>query len=62
MKHKFFVISALNPEPDEQALNQFCSQHRIVNVEKAFVANGERSYWSVCVTWLMYLRQLEGVG
>ena len=62
MKHKFFVISALNSESDEQSLNQFCSQHRVVNVEKAFVAHGERSYWSVCVTWLMYLRQLEGVG
>jgi superfamily II DNA helicase RecQ len=24
----------------------------VVNVEKAFVANGDRSFWSVCVTWM----------
>lgn len=51
MKHKFFAISARNPEADEAALNNFCSQNRVSFVEKQLVADGERSFWSVCVTY-----------
>ena len=52
MKCKFFKVSALNPMDDEQLFNQFCHQHRIVNTEKHFVANGDTSFWSLCVSYL----------
>lgn len=52
MKHKFFTIPILYPEPVEADLNRFCDQHRIINIEKHFVSDGSNSYWAVCVTWL----------
>ncbi len=36
----------------EAELNTFCSQHRITQVEKNFVADGANSFWSICVTWI----------
>ncbi|MGD9209457.1 MAG: HRDC domain-containing protein [Desulfobacteraceae bacterium] len=52
MKYQFFVIPAQNPKTAQEELNRFCDGCRVVNMEKAFVANGDRSFWSVCVTWL----------
>ncbi|MCP5241888.1 MAG: HRDC domain-containing protein [Burkholderiales bacterium] len=52
MKYKFFTILARHPEAGEEALNQFCSQHRVSFVEKHLVTDGANSFWSVCVTWL----------
>ncbi|MEZ5538249.1 MAG: HRDC domain-containing protein [Thiolinea sp.] len=52
MKLKFFSINALDPEPDQQALDDFCSRHRLVATEKRFVEHGDYCYWSVCVTYL----------
>ena len=37
MKLKFFSINALDPEPDQQALDDFCSRHRLMATEKRFV-------------------------
>ncbi|QLQ32160.1 MAG: HRDC domain-containing protein [Candidatus Thiothrix singaporensis] len=51
MKHKFFKIPVVNPEDPEADLNAFCDQHRIGNIDKHFVADGENSFWAVCVTW-----------
>lgn len=50
MKHRFFVIPAVDPNPAEEELNRFCSQHRVVALEKHFVADGANSFWSVCVS------------
>lgn len=52
MKHKFFHIPLLDSEATAAELNRFCDQHRIVNVEKHFVADGQSSCWAICVTWL----------
>lgn len=52
MKYKFFAIPARNPEAVEEALNSFCSQHRVSFIEKHLVTDGANSFWSVCVTWL----------
>ena len=52
MKYYFFNIHAQNPESGQEALNTFCGQHRILAVEKQFVAQGDNSFWSVCVTTL----------
>lgn len=52
MKHQFFAIPAQNPAQAQEELNVFCASHRVLHVEKAFVPDGPRSFWSVCVTWL----------
>ncbi len=36
----FFSISALSPQPDQDALNLFMQQHRVVAVEKQWLADG----------------------
>lgn len=52
MRYHFFIIPAQNPSAAQQELNSFCDSRRVLNVEKAFVPDGQRSFWSVCVTWL----------
>ncbi|GAB6907537.1 HRDC domain protein [Desulfosarcina cetonica] len=52
MKYAFFSIPARHPDDSQQSLNTFCSGCQVLNVEKEFVADGERSFWSVCVTWI----------
>jgi hypothetical protein len=46
----FFTIPALAPLAAEQALNRFLAAHRVVVVEKQWVAAGIDSAWAVCVT------------
>ncbi len=52
MKLKFFSVNALDPEADQDRLDDFCTSHRLVSVDKRFVENGEFCYWSVCVVYL----------
>jgi superfamily II DNA helicase RecQ len=52
MRFQFFTIPAEWPEESQQALNAFCAQHRVMTVEKHFVAIGTESYWSLCVTYI----------
>ena len=40
MKFQFFSISALDPQPDQEALNRFFSSHSIASIEKHFVPAG----------------------
>ena len=52
MKYQFFAIPAQYPVESQQELNAFCGSHQVLQVEKAFVPDGPRSFWSVCVTWV----------
>ena len=52
MKLQFFAIPAKWPEDAQQMLNAFCSQHRVMTLEKHFVDLGTESYWSICVTFI----------
>jgi superfamily II DNA helicase RecQ len=52
MKFEFFSIPACSPEQGQLELNSFCGSHRIASIEKQFVANGEQSYWAICVSYL----------
>lgn len=52
MRFQFFAVSALSPEVSQQAINAFCAKHRVVTMEKQFVALGTESFWSVCVTYI----------
>lgn len=52
MKYAFFAVSSLDPSEGEKALNLFCAQHRVVAVEKQFVADTVQSHWSFCVGYV----------
>ena len=52
MKLSFFSIPALHAESAQEALNSFLSSHRVVSLEKQFVADGASSFWSICVSYL----------
>jgi len=51
MKYRFFHIPALNPDAETERLNQLCARHRIIAVDKQFVANGADSFWALSVTY-----------
>lgn len=50
MSLHFFTIPALNPQPVQDALNDFCAAQRVVSIDRQFVAAGVDSFWAVCVT------------
>lgn len=50
MKMQFFSISVMDPESASQALNAFLSAHRVVQVDRQFVADGANSLWSFCAS------------
>lgn len=52
MKLQFFSVDALEPDTDQETIDDFCTRHRLVSVDKRFVERGEFCYWSVCVTYL----------
>lgn len=52
MKLKFFTINALEPQADQQVLDDFCSRHRLVSVEKQLIEHDDFCFWSVCVSYL----------
>jgi superfamily II DNA helicase RecQ len=52
MKYRFFSIPALMPEDMQDEMNRFCAAHRVINIEKQFVQDGERSYWALCVCYV----------
>lgn len=52
MKLKFFSINALEPEPDQIAVDDFCTRHRIISVDKRFIEREDVCFWSICVTYL----------
>ncbi len=50
MKHYFFTIPVHASDQAQEELNNFCAGHRVATVEKHFVADGDRSFWAICVT------------
>ena len=46
----FFAIPALDAQGAQDQLNQFLAQHRVVALEKQWLAAGSDSRWAVCVT------------
>lgn len=45
----FFAIPALHPGDAQHEVNAFCAAHRVVSIERQFVAAGSGSYWALCV-------------
>ena len=52
MKYHFFRIPVNDPDAATEELNRFLTMHRIVTTDRQFIADGENSSWSVCVTWV----------
>lgn len=50
MTYRFFVIPAFDPAAAEAELNQVLAASRVLSVERQFVANGEASFWALCVS------------
>ena len=46
----FFTIPALAPAAAQETLNRFLAQHRVVTMEKQWLAVGADSHWVICVT------------
>lgn len=51
MQYKTFKLNAYDSMAEEE-LNRFLRSRRIQKVEKHFVADGEDSFWSFCVSYL----------
>ena len=49
MSLRFFAIPACDPLAAEAELNHLLATSRVLSVERHFVANGEASFWAVCV-------------
>lgn len=49
MPYTFFRIRALESDTDAESLNAFLAANVVLQVDRHFVANGENSFWSVCV-------------
>ena len=52
MPFKFFTIPVMDPHAAEASLNAFVGTHRVITVERQFVADGGNSLWSVCVSYV----------
>ena len=51
MQFRFFLIPAHGADDSAIELNQFLSSHRILAVDRQFMANGANSAWAICVTY-----------
>jgi superfamily II DNA helicase RecQ len=52
MSFRTFRIPVSNPEPFEGPMNAFLRSHRVLKVERHFVADGEHSFWTFCVDFM----------
>ena len=50
MQFHFFSIPAQGPEEEVATLNRFLAGHRILAVDRHFVAEGPNSRWAICVS------------
>jgi len=49
---KIFSLSAYDYREEEELINKFLRSHRILRVEKQFIADGSNSRWCFCVEYL----------
>jgi superfamily II DNA helicase RecQ len=52
VKLRFFVVPMLDGEEESRELNTFLAMNRVMLVERHFVADGPRSAWAICVSYL----------
>jgi len=49
MRCQIFNIYTHQADSDTNMLNRFLQSNRIISVDRQFVANGQNSFWSICV-------------
>ena len=52
MRLKFFTVRMQDVGQEAEELNAFLSTHRILAVDRQFVADGANSAWAICVSYL----------
>ena len=52
MPFAIFHIPSLHAVESQTELNLFLRSHRVLKVERQFVADGEQSFWTFCVDYL----------
>lgn len=52
MRLHFAAIPVLGGGEAEETLNQFLASHRVLSIDRHLIADGARSVWAVCVTYL----------
>jgi len=53
IQYKFFSINVVDHGSQEDELNRFLKQVKVINVEKEFVDSGCQSFWAVAVQYLL---------
>ncbi len=51
MKYKFFKVAALDPESDEEQLNQFLASHQVFSIDKQLTQQGQNTYWVFAISY-----------
>jgi len=51
VRFRFFLVSVHSAEDATTALNQFLAGHRILAIDRQFVADGANSAWASCVSF-----------
>ncbi|MFO7563887.1 MAG: HRDC domain-containing protein [Enhygromyxa sp.] len=51
MRLKCFAIPALTSDEVAEEVSRFIASHRILTIDRQFVADGSASYWAICVTY-----------
>jgi hypothetical protein len=52
MAYRVFTLPVRDPGAAETELNGFLASHRVLSVDRRFVEEGERSFWSFCVEFV----------
>ena len=52
MAYRVFTLPVHDPGAAETELNGFLASHRVLSVDRRFVEEGERSFWSFCVDFV----------
>jgi hypothetical protein len=52
MACRVFTLPVHDPGAAETELNGFLASHRVLSVDRRFVEEGERSFWTFCVDFV----------
>ena len=60
MRQHFVTVPLYDGAAAEEELNRFLASHRVIGIERHFVADGPRSVWALCVSWVVTPPREEG--
>lgn len=52
MQIQIFSVPAIENSEELQKINAFLRGHKIIDIEKQFVNNGQESFWSFCIRYI----------